>query len=303
MAAWRSSRTRDRQTAGGATGWRTATWHHAIPRGRYVCAGRTYRAPLRSDNAAPPVELLSRTTDTATCAVSISPFSRSRSRAQVSARLWTIIPGFQRRLQGAPACGRRSPLDQTPHVGQKSGEQRGQVFLSPDESQWQRQLEVGDFQYRHAVGTSPAGGFHDETHAHALSDECQYRRFVRSFLNDPRRFQAATETFVHQAVVECRALAPRKPDETRVRHVAQPEVLDLAERMRGRSRQGEAVHGDRQLIHLPIRFRRVEHEPGIQPAGSNGLELLQTRQRVQLQFGVGMALSEEVQRVGYHAPP
>ena len=82
---------------------------------------------------------------------------------------------------------------QAPHVGHKSGEQRGQVVLSPDESQWQRQLEVGDCQYRHAVRTSPAGGFHDETYAHALSDECQYRRFFRRFLNDPRRFQAATE--------------------------------------------------------------------------------------------------------------
>ena len=196
-----------------------------------------------------------------------------------------------------------SPLNQTPHVGHKSGEQRGQVVLSPDESQWQRQLEVGDFQYRHAVRTSPAGGLYDETYAHALSDECQYRRFVRRFLNDPRRFQAATETFVHQAVVECRALAPRKPDETRVRHVAQPEVLELTERMRGRSGQCQAVHCDRQLIQLTIWLRRVEHERGIQSARSNGLELLQTRQRVQLQFCVGIALSEEVEGVGYHTPP
>src|SRR4029453_12882678 len=113
----------------------------------------------------------------------------------------------------------------------------------------------------------------------------------------------ATKTFVHQAIVECRALAPRKPDETRVRHVAQSEVLDLSERMRGRSRQYEAVQRDRQLIQLPTWFRRVQHEPGIQTARSNGLKLVQTRQRVQLQFRVGIAISEETEGVGDHAPP
>jgi hypothetical protein len=79
-----------------------------------------------------------------------------------------------RRMRPVWCPGCRPPLDQTPHVGHKLGEQRGQVVPSPDESQRQRQIEVGDVQYHHAVWTSPAGGFQDETYAHALSHECQY---------------------------------------------------------------------------------------------------------------------------------
>ena len=73
--------------------------------------------------------------------------------------------------------------------------------------------------------------------------------------------------------------------------------------MPGRSSQCQAVHCDRQLIQLSVWLRRVEHEGGIQSARSNGLELLQTRQRIQLQFCVGVALPEEAERVGYDAPP
>jgi pimeloyl-ACP methyl ester carboxylesterase len=200
-----------------------------------------------------------------------------KSRARIAGE-----SGLCAQNRSAAGSRRRFQLHQIPHVRHKSGEQRGQVVLSPDESQWQRQLEVGHFQYRHAVRTPPARGFNDKTHAHALSDERQYRCFVRRLLDDSRRFQATPETLVHQAVVKCRAFAPRKPDETRVRHVAQPEVFGLTERMRGRSSQCKTVHCDRQLIQLPIWPRRVEYERGIQSARSNGLELLQTRQRVQL---------------------
>ena len=63
------------------------------------------------------------------------------------------------------------------------------------------------------------------------------------------------------------------------------------------------MHGDRQLIQLPIWLRRVEHERGVQSASANGIELLQTRQRIQLQFCVGVTLPEEAKRVWYHAPP
>lgn len=148
------------------------------------------------------------------------------------------------------------PLRHTCHVGHEPGEQRRQVVLPPDESQWQRQLEIGDVHDRHAVRTSPAGRFHDEANAHPLGDERQYRRFVQRFLNDARRFQAATKALVHQGVRDDLSTGcPQSFIPARLRSASMmPErgsEPDCQERQRGRLRncgrrregsQREAVH-------------------------------------------------------------
>jgi hypothetical protein len=57
------------------------------------------------------------------------------------------------------------------------------------------------------------------------------------------------------------------------------------------------------LTELSVRLRRVEHEPGVQSARSDGLELMQAWQRVQLQLGVVIVLSKQAERVRDHASP
>src|SRR5205085_1876351 len=63
------------------------------------------------------------------------------------------------------------------------------------------------------------------------------------------------------------------------------------------------VHGNVNLIEFAVCFRHVEHEAGVQAAGSNGYYLLQGTQRTQLQFGARMASAELPKRLWNHTMP
>ena len=86
------------------------------------------------------------------------------------------------------------------------------LSFSPDESQWQRQLEVGDFQYRHAVRTSPAGGLYDETYAHALSNKCGSRHFIGTL---PARSEAISDRHGNIRTSSGRRMPRSRASETR----------------------------------------------------------------------------------------
>ena len=79
----------------------------------------------------------------------------------------TILGSCSSRMP--PPC--RFPLHQARNISHEPGEERRQVVLPPDQRQRQRQLEVDDFQYRHA-----SGRFRDEADTHALGEERQAGR-------------------------------------------------------------------------------------------------------------------------------
>jgi hypothetical protein len=67
--------------------------------------------------------------------------------------------------------------------------------------------------------------------------------------------------------------------------------------------QREGVHGDGEPVQFRIGIGHEIDEPGIQPAGSDGVELLQARCRLQLQLRVRLPLAEASDGIGNHAVP
>src|SRR5258706_2821449 len=120
---------------------------------------------------------------------------------------------------------------QEPHISDEFFKQRRGVVLPPDQSERQRQFQICHWQQRHPLGTSPTGGTADERHTQPARNKAKNGCLIRCFLDDAWRFQAATETFVHQAIIVAGALPPRKPNKICINHVAQSEFFYLCKRM------------------------------------------------------------------------
>ena len=75
---------------------------------------------------------------------------------------------------------------------------------------------------------------------------------VQSLLNDAGGLQTATVTRVHQAVIECRACPPWKPDKRYVREVPQAQFLEFRQRMSFRDGQLDMLYRDAELVQFRI---------------------------------------------------
>ena len=177
-----------------------------------------------------------------------------------------------RRLWQVSGSGRRetSPIRKlnhrrkSPHILDKSCEQRGVIVVPPDQSKGQRQLQISYRYQRHVLRTSPTRGTADKRHAESTRHEAQNRRLIQAFLNDARRFQATAKTRVHQAVVEKGTLPPRKPDEGSTAQVPQAKRLCLGHRMAFR-------HCEHQVDQCNIKLRQfaIYVADGKQESGSS----------------------------------
>ena len=68
-------------------------------------------------------------------------------------------------------------------------------------------------------------------------------------------------------------------------------------------RQLEMVYSDGKLVQFRVDFGHEIGEPCIQAAGSNSIQLFQTRRRLKLQFRVRLLLPEQSEGIRNNAVP